>query len=247
MWSPPGVHAWIAKTDVTALKPDEDGAKLWAQALSSLPPAPQRAEEARQGSTPPAAKPETKPTAEKPAEKDPALFTQALEAAFHQMEEERTKDTPDWPSVRALFASAEAAANNGAEVTQVRQGLETLGAFEEASRLRARLEQERLAREEQARREQERVWELSRAKDPLGGVFLARGALERVGEGDAQRYLLRFGTDVSAEILCVSGRYDLDLFTGYHVGVKGMELPLAASDAPRRIEVTRLEVIARRP
>ena len=54
--------------------------------------------------------------------------------------------------------------------------------------------------------------ESSRKKDPLGHVFRARGVLlRRVGTDGVPHYFLRFGNDVSHEVVCLSGRYELDL------------------------------------
>src|SRR5262245_18121959 len=257
IWSPPGVRAWIAKSSTEPLPAGEDGAALWKAALASLPAAPVRAEAARKtgaavgagsnGATNGKAEPGAAS-----ADKTEAMtkFEPALDAAVTRMEDERTQPAPDWTAVRALFADAERLAPTGAERAEVRLGLQTLAPLEEASALKARLEDERARMAEAAKIEQERVQAESRERDPLGGVFLVRGGLERVtegaGEGATRRYFVRFGTGAIAEIICVSGRYDLDLFVGYQVGVRGTELRPAVDDGLRHIEVTRLEVIGRR-
>lgn len=246
IWSPAGVRAWIAKDQVTLLLPDEDADALWAQVLAGL--APSRGEELIKVRLAPPSTPTEVPA---DAEEESGNFDGAIEAAWKSMESQRAKSTPDWPAVRALFGDAEEAAISGADVAQVRQGLEAVAALEEASMLRAKLMEERLRREEAARREQERVWAESREKDPLGGVFLVRGALEGAqrGEGETARkqYFVKFGQELVAEVVCVSGRYDLDLFVGYQVGVRGTQLRSAEEGGLQHIEVTRLEVIARRP
>jgi hypothetical protein len=254
IWSPPGVRAWIVKASTEPLAAGEDGAGLWKAALASLPSAPARAEAARK-SAPPAGKAGeagTAPGSDGTANKTEAVakFDAALEAAVTRMEDERVKPDPDWTAVRGLFADAERLAPSAAERAQVRLGLQTLAPLVEASALKLRLEGERARLAEAARAEQERVKAESREKDPLGGVFLVRGGLERVTEGAGdnatRRYFVRFGTGAIAEIICVSGRYDLDLFVGYQVGVRGTELRPAVDDGLRHIEVTRLEVIGRR-
>ena len=128
-----------------------------------------------------------------------------------------------------------------------RADLERVAALEQAATLRTELERERERRAEAARAEHARVLESSRKKDPLGHVFLARGVLlRRVGTDGIPHYLLRFGNDVTHELVCASGRYELDLFAGYEVGVQGEERPAAGPDGQRVLEVSRLEVIARR-
>lgn len=253
VWSPPGVRAWIAKSSTEPLDAGEDGAALWMAALASLPSAPARAEAARKSGAADAATDGARDASSGTnGEKSEAMakFDAALEAAVTRMEDERMQPAPDWAAVRALFAEAERLAPSGAERAQVRLGLQTLVPLEEASALRARLEDERARLSEAARTEQERVQAASREKDPLGGVYLVRGGLERVtegaGESATRRYFVRFGTGAVAEIICVSGRYDLDLFVGYQVGVRGTELRPAVDDGLRHIEVTRLEVIGRR-
>jgi hypothetical protein len=253
IWSPPGVRAWIEKASTEPLAAGEDGAALWKTALASLPSAPARAEAARHdGSAPAAAKAGAEAGTNGGGEKSEAVakFDAALEAAVTRMEDERVNPQPDWAAVRAMFAEAERLAPSAAERAQVRLGLQTLAPLVEASALKVRLEGERARLAEAARAEQERVQAESREKDPLGGVYLVRGGLERVtegaGENATRRYFVRFGTGAIAEIICVSGRYDLDLFVGYQVGVRGTELRPAVDDGLRHIEVTRLEVIARR-
>jgi hypothetical protein len=245
IWSPPGVRGWIDKSATKALAGGEDGAALWKAAVAALPAAPERAANAK-------TKPATTEAAVPNVGGDQkARFETAFQAAAERTEAERAKATPDWGAVRSLYADAQRAASDGAELAQVRAGLKAVDALEEASQLRSRLEDERRRREEAARLEQERVWAESREKDPLGGVFLARGALERVVEGAGgaaqKRYYVKFGNGVVAEIVCVSGRYDLDVFVGYQIGVRGTELRPAEDDGLRHIEVTRLEVISRRP
>ena len=55
---------------------------------------------------------------------------------------------------------------------------------------------------------------------------------------------LRQVADVVAELVCESGKYDLDLFGGRYVGVRGLDL--GTGDGPRKIEVTGLEVLPKR-
>lgn len=252
IWSPPGVRAWIAKSATEPLAAGEDGVALWKQSLASLPAAPARAEAARKSGTDGAAPkeastPKQDAGADSKAEADSvAKFDAALDAAVTRMEDERSLPAPDWPGVRALFAEAERLAPTGAQRAEVRQGLQTLTALEAATALKLSLESERERRTQAAHTEEERVQAQSREKDPLGGVFIVRGGLERVVDGANRRYFVRFGTGPVAEIVCVSGRYDLDLFVGYQVGVRGTELRSAEEDGLRHIEVTRLEVIGRR-
>ena len=232
IWSPPGVRAWIRASATVALAEGEDGARLWAEALRLTPEAP--------------------PTRERRAETAAAAAADAaaqreLGAARGLLEAERAKETPDYAAVRTAYDAILARTSDGPVALQAQMDLEQIVALEQASVLSAELEEERRRRAEEVRRERERIIESSRRKDPLGSVFDARGVLvRRVGTEGVPSYHLRFGGQITSEIICPSGRYDLDLFAGYEVGVKGQTL---ASVEPRPVPViaiSRLEIIARR-
>lgn len=260
IWSPAGARAWMAKADSRDLPAGVNGATAWKEALAALPPAPARAKSAQESRAQSKLNDPVKPTgiakptgtpAEASAETAEAAadFESTLQAAWDLLAAERTKPSPDFGALEAAFGAARKAAPDGASAVRAGQGLDAVAALREANALRAELEAERQRRQAEALRRQKEIWEESRAKDPLGGVFLSRGALERVVEADAEpRYFLRFGGEVASELVCVSGRYDLDQYTGYEIGVKGMDLRLPESrgSQPLRIEVTRIEVLSRR-
>jgi len=232
VWSPPGVRAWLRASATEPLGAGEDGAALWREALRFEPQAPPtRAESvARQALVAADADARAK-----------------LDSARARLAAEQAKENPDFGAVRGAYAALLREAPDGPIAAQARADLERITALEEAATLRAELERERERRAEAARAEHARVLESSRRKDPLGQVFLARGVLlRRVGTDGIPHYLLRFGNDVSHELVCQSGRYELALFAGYEVGVQGQELAAAQPDGPRVLEISRLEVIARR-
>ncbi|MCZ6598550.1 MAG: hypothetical protein O7B99_12985 [Planctomycetota bacterium] len=242
VWSPPGVRAWIAAADVEPLPDGEDGKRLWAEAMKSLPPPPAVEKTLAQRSQTP-----SEASAQQEVDRDKA-FREALEAARKLLESEGQKDQPDIAALRAAFEGARELAPSGAQAVEAQSGLGSVAWLEEASALRVELELERKRVADELARGQAEIRERSKAKDPLGDVFLSRGALERVvdPEGHA-RYYVRFGRKVVSELVCVSGRYDLDVYTGYEIGVRGMDLRSpAGAEGPDRIEVTRLEVLARR-
>ena len=89
--------------------------------------------------------------------------------------------------------------------------------------------------------------------DPLGDRYLARGAVLRRREADGRaRYWVRWGEEVVCELVCSSGRYDLELFAGREIGVQGAVIrqatvaPDADAAQPARIDVSRIEVISHR-
>ncbi len=248
IWSPPGVRAWVRASDTAPLASGEDGQVLWAQAMDALservvPPYEKSGVE-----------PETQPTetvAEKPAESEAEKEARdAIKDARGMLEVEIEKETPDLASVRAKLEALLESAPSGAIVAEVRAELDRLALFEEVARVRADLERERARRAEEARLRQREAWEASVAKDPLGHVFLSRGVLyHEIEANGTPRFYLRFGRERVAELVCSSGRYDLDAFTGYEIGVQGELLPgtedLLANE-PGIIQVRRLEIIARR-
>jgi hypothetical protein len=248
IWSPPGVHAFVRATDTLPLGATEQGAEVWKEAMVALadhqpPPYLRPGEGAGEAEavevTPKVAvadEAETKARAE-------------IEVIRRLLEEEAGKPTPDFGVVRSRLAAVSTTASSGVITAEVRRELERVGAFEAVAQMRSELEREREERAEAARRRQRAVWTASTAKDPLGHVFLSRGILLRqVGSDGTPRYFLRFGKEIASEVVCVSGRYDLDAFAGYEIGVQGESLQVTggAVGAPPAIEVHRVEVIRRR-
>ncbi len=82
------------------------------------------------------------------------------------------------------------------------------------------------------------------------GRFMGRGWVEKTGRGDEARYFLRWGGELVFEISCDSGRYDLDLFQGFELGVRGTTLraaSMATEEFPAQValmDISRLEVIS---
>ena len=259
IWSPPGVRGFVRAADTTPLGPNEQGSELWQNAMVALadhvpppytrPAAPRGTTESPTGTTGGAGT-ATEASAPKNAVLAKAEETARaeLEAIRVLLEEEAGKPTPDFQTARQRLDAVLSSSPSGAVTAETRHEFERVTAFEAVARMRAELERERLRRAEEARRRQVAVWEASVAKDPLGHVFLSRGILLRqIGADGTPRYFLRFGQEITSELVCVSGRYDLDVFAGYEIGVQGESLQLAgAAGAPQAIEVQRLEILRRR-
>jgi hypothetical protein len=105
-------------------------------------------------------------------------------------------------------------------------------------------------------RQEEMVAEWAEAKrreelrsSDLMGRFMGRGWVKKTGRSEDARYFMHWD-DTVQEISCESGRYDLDLFVGYELGVRGMILraaSMATDDMPAEVsllDVSRLEVIS---
>jgi hypothetical protein len=230
VWSPPGVRGCLKSSAVEGLLEGEDGPALWSAALAKLP------------AEPPPRVAEVRPREPSEAERREAEARAALEEARAALERERVKDVPDYDPIETALNAV--VAGGGAIAIEARAELRTLATLREAAALRADLERERARRAEEVLDRQEDVWTKSREKDPLGGVFAARGVVERrTGSTGIARFYLRFGGQISSELTCSSGRYDLSTFAGTEVGVHGSEINSRSGEVPT-FEVARLEVLA---
>lgn len=230
VWSPPGVRAFVKSSVVEGLAQGEAGPALWSQALASLPAAPPvRVEAAR-------------PSGASEADKQEGEARGALETIRAALEAERKKDTPDYAPIQAELEAL--VAKGGPVAVEARAELRTVATLIEAAHLRADLERERQRRAEEARAAQEAVWKSSKEKDPFGGVFPARGVVERrTSTNGIPRFFLRFGQETVCELTCTSGRYDLSTYAGVEVGVHGNEVGSRTGEVPT-FELTKLEVLA---
>jgi len=230
VWSPPGVHGCLKSSALAGLTQGEEGAKLWAAELASLP------------SDPPARTSVPRPREPSEAERREVEARAALEQARAMLEQERGRETPDFDSVESALNAV--VARGGAVAIEARAELRTLATLREAAGLKSDLERERQRRAEEVLGKQEEVWASSKLKDPLGSVFAARGVVERrTGADGIARFYLRFGGNITAELACPSGRYDLSAFAGTEVGVQGASPSSRTGEVPT-YEVARLEVLA---
>jgi len=230
IWSPPGVRACVRSSAVAELEAGADGAGLWESALAALPARPLPRASTARGVEP------------SEAERREAEARKQLEATRTALEAERVKDTPDYAPIEAQLSTI--AAQGGPVALEARAELRALGTLKEAAALKADLEREKQRLAEEALRDQQRVWEKSRDKDPLGGIFLARGTVVRrtLADGTA-RYYINFGQVPTCELVCTSGRYDLGAFAGTEIGVQGSEVTSRTGELPT-YEALRIEVLA---
>ena len=80
------------------------------------------------------------------------------------------------------------------------------------------------ANDAEIRRIDEFLDERQRRKTARWGRFEARGAVESRKVGGVERWYMTFGGETVAEVRCLSGRYDLEIFERFEIGVIGREL-----------------------
>lgn len=114
----------------------------------------------------------------------------------------------------------------------------------------ARAEERRLEWLEELKQERE---DRTLAETVHWGRFMGRGWVEAVEQANETHYFLRWSGEITFEIACQSGRYDLGLYEGYEIGVMGSLLrerilPTETTVAQEAlIDVSRIEVISGSP
>ncbi len=225
--SPPGVRAWVLASETTSV-PTGEGAGAWGAAVAAARarPAPAPVEN-RTGSSETTGNTAgaTKPAAPLAEEKQEAV--RALRRADELFSTERLKDQPDLELVRTAYEEVLTVTDTGSTADLARSGLSRVDALAEARALQAELEAERIRREAEAERYRSELEEArARQQDPFAGRYSYRGWLERTPSksGMAPTYTVRFGGREVVEVVCSSGRYDLDDFTDFEIGVRGAVL-----------------------
>lgn len=260
VYSPPGVRAWVRADGARALPAGSNGAKMWGNAV--------RAIEQSRGGTQPAANPDSGDSGSQgnggtavPAAA-PALDNVTIQAMGDAMTEAnalmavaRRSKNPDFEGVRAAYGAVLALSEQGLTAELARDRLRELDLLEEGYRLEQQLESERAERERLMRERQDRIDAAGRVpRDPFEGRYQARGWLERIEDEERGLpvYRMRWGGYPVAELVCTSGRYDLDVFLDFELGVRGRTLRPGVQNedgnmsTPPRIDVSRIEVIAGR-
>lgn len=275
VFSAPGTRAWVATTELDALAAGQDGSALWAKAIVE---AGQRPAVAIPGATLAAASSKTAKSDEKNAKttdakdgaKDgaktddkvakaaPEKAREMIRAADKKLDGERAKlksgNEPDFQGVRKQYEEAVLYAGADKDLGDtLANRLAEVDTLADAYALRHEMER-KMAETESAKADRDRkVKEAAAIKDVFAGRFDARGWVEKVTfAGQPTSYRLRFGGDVVAEIVCNSGRFDLDSFLNFDVGINGLELrreqpgATGIANKPRVIDARRIEVLAGR-
>jgi len=239
VWSPPGVRAWVSQSETTALPSGAQGSVLWAEAVLSA--------ENRSGSGSTGGGVQAGEGSEQLAQAQ-----RALNRANDVLAAERDREDPDFAAARAAFQEVLELSDTGATAELAKARLQEVDSLEEAMRLRAELEAERAEIARRSSEREEAIREAGKDRDPLDGRFLSRGWLEPAPGELAEEgvWIVRWGGLPVAEVVCPSGRYELEIFSGYDLGIDGAAIRpggarVGAAPLPR-IEITRIEVISGR-
>lgn len=260
VWSSGQSFGWVLASDVADVK--ADGATMWVDALEKLGArtvtaeeraAKETGEDAPTGGEVPAVRDDgtdAQPTEPQLTSTRIAQARALLDQADAELERLRGLESPDLSGVRATYAQI-VEANISSDLTaRAASGLTVIDAIEKAKALESDLEAEKARRLESLMKRQRELWEESRKRDPLGGRFDARGVLEiQARAGEEPRYVLRWGPELVCEVRCSSGRYDLDLFASYELGLKGVldytDQTALLKERPV-LDLARIEVLSRR-
>lgn len=247
--TPPGVTAYVAKSDVAPYKTVSAARTAWKTAVAAAVPVVEaqpvtetKPEGAGSSETQAANAPVgTGKPAEASVQVDPR---KVLEQARRMLDRENRATTPDFGKVLAEFKKAQRLAGGGTVAVEAAVEIERVNALIEKEQLKGQLEAERRRVVAEAARRQEEAARLAQKTDPLSVLFHARGVLERRIELDGTpRYVLLSGGIPAFELTSGGGRYDLDMYLGYRIGVRGVRKTLLGAEV---IGIDALEVIARR-
>ncbi|HIK61059.1 MAG TPA: hypothetical protein EYF98_10270 [Planctomycetes bacterium] len=252
VWSVPQAHGWISTTEVDAVNDQAVAGREWTDSLRGLVDVPVKW-------VAPAVV--AKPDEEASTEQVPADSGKIPEEAYRSLAYGKTLlkgamkkgsaavETDFDSSIRAFDTVLGMVPETSIVAAEAQSKLMEAKAYQTSAATRASLatvekRQEEMVAEwaEAKRREELRSTELM-------GRFMGRGWVRMTGRGDDARYFLYWDGTVQ-EISCESGRYNLDLFVGYELGVRGMIMraaSMATDDMPAEVsllDVSRLEVIS---
>ena len=238
IWSPPGFWAWLLTGQLELL--DQGGEARWKTAQKAIAMPETRQIEA-------GAKSENPPVIAAADTARAEVTKEALSRAHAALERERVRTKPNFELVRSAYAAVLELDPSSEVKLLVENRLERVGMLEATATMRQELEAEKARRKLEYEQLQRDIREEAKRKDPLGDQFDERGLLERRTVGEETRYYLRWGGRDVCEVVCTSGRYDLDMFLSRDVGVRGEILPLVATDngktAPPIVDLRRVEII----
>lgn len=255
VWSPHGVRAWVGSEETRPLPDGASGETLWSQAVlaakdtrrtgaagAAAAAAAGAAREAA-ATTPPA------PTVE---EQEAAL--EALGRAEELYAREQGQSPPDYASVKTAYQRVLDLAPSGLVADKANERLLEVSARAEAHALQTEIE-ERRRNHEQNLEERWRAIEAAAAQvdDPYADRFDARGWIERIElEDGSQVWGLRWSGEFTTELEVSSRRYDLAVYEGFEVGIRGRKLPITTLpeagfiDSAAVYDVNRIEVLSGR-
>jgi len=253
VWSPHGVRAWVAQEETRPLPDGASGKTLWSQAVMAAMDARRgRAVDAAAPAAPAPPDGDVEPAEPTIAEQEAAL--EALGRAEQLYEREKEQATPDYASVQTAYQKVLELAPTGLIADKAEARLKEVKARSEASAIVADIE---ARRRDLGQSIEDRLQAIESAAaqvdDPYADRFDARGWVERIELEDGREvWGLRWSGSFVAELEVGGKRYDLAIFEGYEVGIRGRELPVTVAPEAGFITgasvfaVERLEVLAGR-
>lgn len=260
VWSPPDARGWVAAGETTPVADAAAAAAEWKRSVRELPdePAPQAAAPAPKAAAAPApaAAASASGAAAAGRSDEPAAPAQEVpEEAYRSL---AYGDTLLENALKKGKGAVEADFDRAIKAYEVVLGMAPAASqvavaadrqLTEA-RLHASMAAARAEVADVARRQEEMLDELRREnevdalKDTAHwGRFMGRGWVERARIAQEDRWFLRWGGEIVFEVTCMSGRYDMSVFEGYEIGVKGTTLrPATAATEEAEAQVTLLDV-----
>ncbi|MBM3978602.1 MAG: SH3 domain-containing protein [Planctomycetes bacterium] len=267
IWTPEGNAGWLRKAEVEALEAGADGAQVWAAALAKGThlPAPIFARPAQPGAAPAAVVSGTSTPA--PAVAAPAVAAGAAPAPVAPSEAEielanartlleaaRHAEQPDLALVRAAYERVIAldtrAGELGSHALAARVELENVRMLDSVAAMRAEMEASKVRVAQELAVKQQQVLRDAAARDPLALAYSAHGTLARRTDaaGNVQYWLVQGSRDV-CQLICTTGRYSLELYSGRYLGVHAQSGDKAAAAgqtgaaAVQVVDAMRIEVL----
>jgi hypothetical protein len=254
VFSPQDAKVYVLAAETRSLPAGANAEALWAAAeASALRASPAvavpSAGGASGGSQAQEAKaPATASTAPKVPTSSSAMFAD-LAAANRLMDEAIAKESkPDFVKLTGLYNSLLQQAPDAPTQRLIQVRLERLAAYQEFLQLREDVVASGRDRDKELAMSREDAKQGQRNSDPLWGRFQSRGWLERQVRDGKTVYLVSWGPDILAQVQCSSGRYQLDLYAGFEIGIKGVAVR-AAKATPGGYplyDIDRIEVISSR-
>lgn len=157
------------------------------------------------------------------------------------------------PAIRAYRVVLDMVPENSTVAASARDRLEQAEAHQTIAAAREELAQAEAHRVEWLEELKKDREARTMAETAHWGRFMGRGWVESKQIGVETRWFLRWSGEITFEIACQSGRYDLALYEGYEIGVRGSLLrerilPTEETQAQEAlIDVSRIEVISGAP
>lgn len=252
IYSPPGTRAWVQATDTTPIAAGEDGHGAWLAAVKDAHTSMKAVDlGSAESASAPRADGANAPHNDAKAETKSQPSNGAFDEAEKMFVAARASDKPDFEPVRAAYKKVLDQSQKGPTADLTRSRIDEIAIREEIQKIKADSEVLEVKRQEELEKANARLREVSIKQDPLWGRFQARGMLERDAKSPGvPRWYVRWGGKTVAEVVCGSGRYDLETFAGSEIGLIGITVraAIAANGAnegsPVRIDATRIEVIS---